>query len=112
MLPPMLLRRVGPVPAARRSAARGDATFMEGQRLRGIVLRMIALNSLGAFAQEVTRRPSPSVEGVRGPAATPMQPGLSAAGGANAASPQRPLEAVPPQPGRPLPRGSLLDLRL
>ncbi|HYZ32520.1 MAG TPA: hypothetical protein VE684_09595 [Crenalkalicoccus sp.] len=31
---------------------------------------------------------------------------------AEAAPPQRPLEAVPPQPGRPLPRGSLLDLRV
>ncbi|MBV1799734.1 hypothetical protein [Siccirubricoccus sp. G192] len=31
---------------------------------------------------------------------------------ADQAAPQRPLEAVPPQPSRPMPRGSLLDLRV
>lgn len=83
-----------------------DEPFIEEQPLFGMVFRMITMNSLGAFAQEIARRPAP-VEGVR--SATPSAPSASVS---EAPSPLRPLEAVPPQPGRPLPRGSLLDLRL
>lgn len=70
-----------------------------------MVLRMIALNSLAAFAQEIGRRPP--VEQVRGAAPTPPS-----AAAPQAAEPQRRLEAVPPPPARPMPRGSLLDLRV
>jgi hypothetical protein len=87
--------------------------FTGDSRLRGMVLRMITLNTLGAFTQEISRRPPadaiapaarpPATDGTRGFAADPI-----------AASPQRTLEAAPsgPPPSKPLPRGSLLDLRV
>lgn len=100
----MQVRRTTAPPV--RPAVR-DEPFIEGQPLWGMVFRMITMNSLGAFAQEIARRPP--VEGVRN--ASPAAPSASATG-TEAPSPLRPLEAVPPQPGRPLPRGSLLDLRL
>lgn len=66
---------------------------------------MISTNSLAAFTQEVTRtrpgaEPSPVQRNARAdqPQAEPVA--------------QRKLEAVPPPPARPLPRGSLLDLRV
>ncbi|WP_149539800.1 hypothetical protein [Siccirubricoccus phaeus] len=71
---------------------------------------MIATNSLAAFTPGVSGAgpvtgPGP-VEQVRG--VTP-----SAAIGGTASQPQqRTLEAVPPPPGKPMPRGSLLDLRV
>lgn len=79
-----------------------------------MILRMITLNSLGAFAQEVGRRPA--VDALQG-AARPFEPTARAAPGLDpisASPPQRPLEAAPsgPPPVRPLPRGSLLDLRV
>ena len=72
---------------------------------------MIASNSLAAFAQDISR--SQAARPVRGP--SPLEAGsgaglAQAGGGAGAA--QRSLEVVPPQPARPLPRGSLLDLRV
>jgi hypothetical protein len=77
-----------------------------GSPLDATILRMIGTNSLAAFAQSVAgpRAATP----VRGPLNTETTGGRSAA-----ASPeQRPLDAVPPQPAKPLPRGSLLDLRV
>jgi hypothetical protein len=72
------------------------------------MLRMISLNSLAAFTQEVTR--SAGIQQVRGP----ERP--EAAGRAASPAPQRILEAVPPAgalpAGQSLPRGSLLDLRV
>ena len=65
---------------------------------------MISTNSLAAFTQEIGRtRPS---------AAT--QPGMPRPGGVPEAErvAQRRLDAVPVQPDKPLPRGSLLDLRV
>lgn len=89
-----------------------DAAFIADQRLRGMVVRMITLNSLGAFAQEIGRRPLPEA----------VSPVTAPAGRSSAATPgttdsgpqQRTLEAAPggPAPIRPLPRGSLLDLRV
>lgn len=71
---------------------------------------MITLNSLGAFAQEIGRRPLPeAVSPVTAPA------GRSASAGPAESGPQqRTLETAPggPAPIRPLPRGSLLDLRV
>jgi hypothetical protein len=72
------------------------------------MLRMISLNSLAAFTQEVTR--SAGIQPVRGT----DRP----ADAARAAAPaqQRTLDAVPPSGSLPslqiLPRGSLLDLRV
>jgi hypothetical protein len=75
--------------------------------LSPIILRMIATQSLAAFAQSIS--PTPPAPPVRGPGAV---------GGGNgqllpAAAPSgRTLEAVPPPPPKPLPRGSLLDVRV
>ena len=69
---------------------------------------MISLNSLASFTQEVARtRPA---QGANGQGIPPVQQAQAAR--AQDAQPQRALEAVPPQPNRPLPRGSLLDLRV
>lgn len=69
--------------------------------LRGIVLRMISMNSLAAFTAEVSR--------LQGPAAVRAQTGAPSA--TTAEAPRR-LEALPPPPATPLPRGSLLDLKV
>ena len=96
----------------RRSRFTGDL------RLRGMVLRMITLNSLSAFAQEITRRPAPEAPGgvIGGvsPAAAPAGRSSTASSGGETAPSQRTLDAAPtgPAPLRPLPRGSLLDLRV
>ncbi|MCR0982449.1 hypothetical protein [Roseomonas populi] len=65
---------------------------------------MISSNSLAAFTQDVSR--AAGIGEVR-----PVRP---AAGGAerSAAPAQRALESVPAAPAAPLPRGSLLDLRV
>ncbi len=69
---------------------------------------MIATNSLAAFAQDISAAQGPRP--VRG---TQTAEAGAAPRATQAASPgQRTLEAVPPQPARPLPRGSLLDLRV
>jgi hypothetical protein len=76
--------------------------FTKPSGLRWMVARMISTNSLAAFAQEVNRTRPQTVEPVqlRTPASrAPESPQ------------QRLLEAVPPAPSKPLPRGSLLDLR-
>ncbi|MCO6419587.1 hypothetical protein JYK14_25975 [Siccirubricoccus sp. KC 17139] len=84
--------------------------------IRGMVLRMIATNSLAAFTPGVSgggpvAGPGPvtgpgGVEPVRG-----VTPG-AAIGGNGSQPQQRTLEAVPPPPSKPMPRGSLLDLRV
>lgn len=76
-------------------------------RLSGIILRMISTNSLAAFTQDVSR--TAGIGDVRPIRPTPAR----ATGGTAQATPsQRLLEAVPPKPTTPLPRGSLLDLRV
>lgn len=88
-------------------AGRGRKPFTRSSDLRWKVARMITTNSLAAFTQEVTRnRPLPEPKGVT--EASPARRRDSA--GEQVA--QRRLEAVPPAPGKPLPRGSLLDLRV
>jgi hypothetical protein len=70
--------------------------------LGATILRMISTQSLSAFTPAIDR-------------SAPVQPPRAAApvGATEVAAPaQRPLEAVPVQPARPLPRGSLLDLRV
>ncbi|WP_376091534.1 hypothetical protein ACE7GA_21930 [Roseomonas sp. CCTCC AB2023176] len=67
-----------------------------------MILRMIGTNSLAAFTQDVSR--AAGIGSVR-----PVQPASTPA---KSAAPQRLLEQVPPPPQSPLPRGSLLDLRV
>jgi len=66
---------------------------------------MISMNSLAAFTAEVSR--------VHRPDQARAASGMSAPGQAPTApeSPRR-LDALPPQPSSPLPRGSLLDLKV
>ena len=73
--------------------------------LRPIILRMISTNSLAAFTPEVSR----SQVRRRPRAATAMPPG--GAGRPAAWTRRARLDAVPAQPS-PVPRGSLLDLRV
>lgn len=81
------------------------ALFRKPSSLRWRVVRMISTNSLAAFTQEITRtRPGAETSPVQrhGQANQPEAEPVA----------QRRLEAVPPPPSRPLPRGSLLDLRV
>jgi hypothetical protein len=92
------------IAAVGRPQGRG---FTGSSGLRWTVARMISTNSLAAFTQEVARnRPvteaAPSAPVRRSPEARPLEAEPVA---------QRRLETVPPLPSKPLPRGSLLDLR-
>jgi hypothetical protein len=69
-----------------------------------MIVRMISLNSLSAFATEISR--TAPVDAARAPM------GSATLAAAQPAPAQRKLEAVPPQPSMPTPRGSLLDLRV
>jgi hypothetical protein len=68
---------------------------------------MLSLNSVAAVSQEIAAN-----AGII-QARSPVQP-VDALGSKRQAqpSPQRSLEAVPPAPATPMPRGSLLDLRV
>jgi hypothetical protein len=71
------------------------------------VSSMLSLNSVASVAQEVAAN-----AGII-PVRSPVQPVDALAGRSGGqAAPQRSLEAVPPEPSKPLPRGSLLDLRV
>ncbi|WP_198382880.1 hypothetical protein [Roseomonas sp. KE2513] len=94
----MLIRATAPLPRRR---------LREDSRLSGTILRMISSNSLAAFTQDVSR--AAGIGDVRPVRATPAR---TTEGAAQAAPAQRQLEAVPPKPASPLPRGSLLDLRV
>jgi hypothetical protein len=82
----------------------GPVRFTRRSDLRPIVLRMISMNSLAAFTAEVSRMGGPAQARAASPSGTP--------GGASSGQPDRRLEALPPPPASPLPRGSLLDLRV
>ena len=70
-----------------------------------MILTMISTSALTAFTPAIDRsEPARPVRGV------PPLRDLDAR--QVSTTPQRPLEAVPPQPNRPMPRGSLLDLRV
>ena len=68
---------------------------------------MLSLNSIAAFSQEIAA--NAGIIQVR----SPVQP-VDALGSNRQpqTSQQRSLEAVPPEPSKPMPRGSLLDLRV
>lgn len=78
--------------------------FTRRSDLRPIVLRMIALNSLAAFTAEVSRSQGPAQARAASASPAPVPP--------TAPEASRRLDALPPQPMSPLPRGSLLDLRV
>jgi hypothetical protein len=67
--------------------------------LGATILRMISTQSLPAINRDAPVQP------LRGTAPARMEE-------ASAPASQRPLEAMPVQPTRPVPRGSLLDLRV
>lgn len=86
------------------SSSRKGGIFTKPSSLRWKVVRMISTNSLAAFTQEVSRsRPGTEPTSVqRNRAERPEAEQVA----------QRKLEAVPAAPAQPLPRGSLLDLRV
>jgi len=67
---------------------------------------MLSLNSIAAVSQEVAAK-----AGII-QARSPVQPVDMLRGNGQGQSSQRSLEAVPPEPSKPMPRGSLLDLRV
>lgn len=79
---------------------------------------MITTNSLAAFTKDVAaqrpipERPVTEASAIRrqAPGETGTLAGTGALGAEQVA--QRRLEAVPPPPTKPLPRGSLLDMRV
>jgi hypothetical protein len=102
----MRVRPVSPLHRQRRRAE-VERLFILRSDLGATILGMISTHSLSAFTPAATVERS-------GPARPPRDAGGPAPAQAVelAAAPQRPLEAVPAQPARPLPRGSLLDLRV
>lgn len=113
IVPAMLIR---PVPPLRRSGHRrprgdawaGERPFILRSALGATVLRMISTHSLSAFTPAIDR--TAPAQPSRGAGASAAPDAAVEAVAAPAA--QRPLEAVPAQPQRPVPRGSLLDLRV
>ena len=107
MVPGMISNRLI-AGAGSKSASR----FTKPSSLRWQVVRMITTNSLAAFAKEVApqnrlpERPVAEASAVRR-----QMPGEGVPLAAEQVA-QRRLEAVPPAPSKPLPRGSLLDLRV
>lgn len=84
--------------------ARRALTFHSS--FRSSLPSMISLNSVASIAQEVAAN-----AGIL-QARSPVQPVDALAGRAQGQVAQRSLEAVPPEPSKPLPRGSLLDMRV
>ena len=96
-----------PIASTRRHRPLGDAPFTEDQPLAAMIIRMLSTNALSAFAREIA--PTGPALPVRG---TPPVPGQAASTAPATDRGGRPLDAVPPPPARPLPRGSLLDLKV
>jgi hypothetical protein len=67
---------------------------------------MLSLNSIASVSQEIAAN-----AGII-QARSPVQPVDVLRGNGQGQSAQRSLEAVPPEPTKPMPRGSLLDLRV
>ena len=70
------------------------------------VSSMISLNSMASVAQEI------GVNSVILKPRAPVEPVDAVQASSQGQTPQRMLEAVPAAPANPLPRGSLLDLRV
>jgi hypothetical protein len=67
---------------------------------------MLGMNSVAALSQEIAAKAG--ILQVR----SPVQPVDALRSNGQGQSAQRSLEAVPPAPNKPMPRGSLLDLRV
>ena len=87
-------------------AQRGGSALTFHSSLQPKVPFMLSLNSIAAVSQEVSAN-----AGVI-QARSPVQPVDVLRGNGQGQSAQRSLEAVPPEPSKPMPRGSLLDLRV
>jgi hypothetical protein len=87
-------------------AQRGGSALTFHSSLQPKVPFMLSLNSVAAVSQEVSAN-----AGVI-QARSPVQPVDVLRGNGQGQSAQRSLEAVPPEPSKPMPRGSLLDLRV
>ena len=87
-------------------AQRGGSALTFYSSLQPKVSVMLSLNSIAAVSQEVSAN-----AGVI-QARSPVQPVDVLRGNGQGQSAQRSLEAVPPEPSKPMPRGSLLDLRV
>ena len=95
------MRPIGRIP--RPTPSSSGPRFTRRLDLWPIIVRMISMNSLAAFTAEVSRMQGPAQ--ARAATSAPTSP---------AASPEAPrrLDALPPPPATPMPRGSLLDLRV
>ena len=87
-------------------AQRGGSALTFHSSLQPKVASMLSLNSIAAVSQEVSAN-----AGVI-QARSPVQPVDVLRGNGQGQSAQRSLDAVPPEPTKPMPRGSLLDLRV
>ena len=87
-------------------AQRGGSALTFHSSLQPKVSFMLSLNSIAAVSQEVAAN-----AGII-QARSPVQPVDVLRGNGQGQSAQRSLEAVPPEPSKPMPRGSLLDLRV
>jgi hypothetical protein len=105
----MRVRPVPPLHRHRRRRRGEDAPFIPRSDLRATILRMISTHSLSAFTPAIGRADAPA-QPPR--AAATAAPDRVQEASAPAAAAQRSMDAVPTQPARPVPRGSLLDLRV
>jgi hypothetical protein len=95
------MRPIGQI--LRSARASSGSRFTRRSDLWPIIVRMISMNSLAAFTAEVSRMQGAAP--ARAATSSPTSPG---------AAPEAPrrLDALPPPPATPMPRGSLLDLRV
>ena len=100
----MRIRPVAPVPRPWLFGTT-EAPFIPDSPLQATILRMINTNALAAFTTQVA--PTHSATPVRSASL-----GASTPSAGDVQLPQLKLDAVPTAPTRPLPRGSLLDLRV
>jgi hypothetical protein len=87
-------------------AQKGGSVLTFYSSLQPKVNFMLSLNSIAAVSQEISAN-SGIIQ-----ARSPVQPVDVLRGNGQGQSAQRSLEAVPPEPSKPMPRGSLLDLRV
>lgn len=87
-------------------AQKGGPALTFHSSLRPKVSVMLSLNSIASVSQEISAN-SGIIQ-----ARSPVQPVDMLRGNGQGQSAQRSLDAVPPEPTKPMPRGSLLDLRV
>ena len=87
-------------------AQKGGSVLTIHSSLQPKIPSMLSLNSIAAVSQEVAAN-----AGII-QARSPVQPVDMLRGNGQGQSAQRSLDAVPPEPTKPMPRGSLLDLRV